>query len=128
MNGLLLDTHAWVWFLSDNPNMPKPLTDSVKIASRAYVSAISAYEIAQKIRLGRWPGMTSDLLDRMIADENVELLPLGPKTLSAAGQLDWEHRDPFDRMIAATAIEAGLELVSKDGAFDHLKAISRKWA
>lgn len=49
-----------------------------------------------------------------------------------AGSLEWDHRDPFDRMIAATAIELATPLVSADPAFDGLSAVSgwpgRVWA
>lgn len=124
---LLLDTHAWVWFLSGSTGLPAQLIEQVKVAPRAAVSAVSVYEIAQKIHRNSWPGMTNELLGQMIAHQGIEILSMEAQTFRAAALLDWEHRDPFDRMIAATALEHDLAIISKDLAFDAFAPVTRIW-
>ena len=86
----------------------------------------SLYEIRQKVRLGKWPEMERhssvliDLLDR----QGVASIPVDADISQLAGVLDWQHRDPFDRLIAATAIHLEVRLVSADEIFDQL--VSRK--
>lgn len=87
------------------------------------------YEIAQKVRLGKWPEMAptvGSLIDEAVSI-GVGLLPLTGKVSVEAGLLDWPHRDPFDRMIAATALATGAVLISADTAFDTLPGLRRVW-
>ena len=84
------------------------------------VSAITFFEIAQKTRVGKWPEM-APLLDRLpdlLARQGATALPLEPADCLLAGQLDWAHRDPFDRFLAATALRRRLAIVSVDPVFD----------
>jgi PIN domain nuclease of toxin-antitoxin system len=103
--------------------------DAVKDASaEVYVSVVSIWEIATKVRIGKMeePG---DLL----RNPHVSLRKLGfydlPLTLSHArlgGSMIHTHKDPFDRMLAAQALLEGLILVSTDAVFDSL-AVTRLW-
>jgi PIN domain nuclease of toxin-antitoxin system len=83
------------------------------------VSASSAWEIATKHRLGKLPDATPIVLsyarnlDRLGAHE----LPISSRHALAAGDLAWDHRDPFDRILAAQSILDGLPLVTSDAAF-----------
>jgi PIN domain nuclease of toxin-antitoxin system len=128
MTTLVLDTHVWVW-ASLNPSR---LTEMIRVAisdtDRIFVSAISFYEISQKVRLGKWPGMETFLesAEAEIQRQGSEVLPVSPLMARVAGGLDWPHRDPFDRLIAATAIVTGSHLVSADTAFDTLP-LRRLW-
>lgn len=84
------------------------------------MSAISLFEIAQKVRLGKWDAMAPHV-DRLIdlaEEQNVSLLPISAAICIAAATFDWQHRDPFDRLICATAMIEDLTLISADGAFD----------
>jgi PIN domain nuclease of toxin-antitoxin system len=82
-----------------------------------YVSAISAYEMSQKYRLGKWPEVEPYLegLERWAAATNISILNVTPRHAIRAGLLAGAHRDPFDRMLVAQAMVEGLSLVSKDG-------------
>lgn len=120
---LLLDTHVWVWSFFDPAKLSITAKDAIANASALYVSPISVYEVSQKARLGKWPEMANSLgllrnspfiLSATMTDEIADL----------AGNLEWGHRDPFDRMIAATAIGMGCSLVSKDSQFDDLKSVA----
>jgi PIN domain nuclease of toxin-antitoxin system len=120
---LLLDTHVWVWSFFDPAKLSVIAKDAISNASALYISPISVYEVSQKVRLGKWSEMADHLgllrnspfiLSATMTDEIADL----------AGSLEWGHRDPFDRMIAATAMDMKCSLVSKDGQFDDLKSVA----
>ncbi|ARE42303.1 hypothetical protein RGUI_4277 (plasmid) [Rhodovulum sp. P5] len=128
MTALLLDTNAFAMVLTDDPRLPGTARDRIGASMRAAVSVMSFYEIGQKVRLGKWPEMAPHalgLVDRALAD-GFDLIPLSPAAALEAALLDWDHRDPFDRMIAVVARQEGLALVSADAAFDVL-GLARVW-
>ena len=128
MSAVLLDTNAFAMVLTDDPRLPLEARERIGEADRAILSVISLYEIGQKVRLGKWPEMVpfaAGLLDRATAD-GFDLLPLSPSAALAAALLDWDHRDPFDRMIAVVARQEDLLLISADAAFDGL-GVERFW-
>lgn len=105
---LLLDTHAVVWWLTDDPKLS--LGARAAIASPTndvYVSAASGWEIATKVRRGRWPEAAPLLvgLDGLLAENRIGVLPIELAHAVRAGALDGAHNDPFDRIIAAQALE-----------------------
>lgn len=116
MSGYLLDTHVLLWLATDPDRVPRAVRDAITEAGEVFVSAASTYEIAQKARLGRlphggrvltrWPS----LLRALFATE----LALTAAHMRTAGELAWEHRDPFDRMLVAQAQVDGLILVTAD--------------
>jgi len=119
---LLLDTHAVVWWWLDDPRLPGKARTAIAAADNTVcVSAASAWEVATKNRLGKWPDVArivdefSDLLRRS------RFLPLGISVEHArlAGALSEPHRDPFDRMLIAQSKEQNAVLVSGDGVFRH---------
>lgn len=128
MSALLLDTNAFAMVLTDDPRLTDTARDAILGATRVALSVISLYEIGQKVRLGKWPEMEAFAPDLAVQAQNdgIDLLPLSPAAALQAALLDWEHRDPFDRMIACVARAEGLDLVLSDTAFDAL-ALSRIW-
>ena len=116
MTRYLLDTHALLWLATDVDRIPAALRDELTAAEEILVSSASAYEIAQKSRAGRLPHGSlvlrrwEHLLGALFAGE----LPLTVAHMRTAGELDWEHRDPFDRMLVAQAQHEGLILVTND--------------
>lgn len=130
MKPVLLDTNAFAMLLTDDARLSNHVKELILEAPRASVSAITFYEIGQKVRLGKWDQMAEfapNLVDIALSD-GFDLVSLSPKTAAEASLLQWSHRDPFDRMIAAVAISEGLDLVSSDEAFDELEMIERLWA
>lgn len=91
-------------------------------ADRVLVSPISFFEIAQKVRLGKWPEMELfvETLPTILEEQGGIVAGLDPEICLRAGIMDWEHRDPFDRLLAATAIKYELPLVSADTVFDEV--------
>ena len=89
---------------------------------------ISAWEIATKVWLGKLPGaeiFESDLL-RYVQDAGYIMLPIEATMMLRAGRLDGMHRDPFDRMIAAQALELDVPVISADKQLDEFK-VRRVW-
>ncbi|WEG09937.1 type II toxin-antitoxin system VapC family toxin [Microbacterium horticulturae] len=116
MSAYLLDTHVLLWLATDPDRVPRSVRDELVRADDVFVSPASAFEIAQKSRLGRLPhgarvlDRWSHLMSMLFAVE----LPLTSAHMRVAGELDWEHRDPFDRMLVAQARLDGLVLVTQD--------------
>ena len=114
---LLLDTHVFLWWLEENERISPLLRTSIGSSPRVVVSAASAWEAAIKASLGklRMPGAFEDGVDAC----GFEKLPIAFRHAERAGRLPPHHRDPFDRMLVAQAIEEKLTLVSADRQFDR---------
>jgi PIN domain nuclease of toxin-antitoxin system len=126
---LLLDTHAFLWWLAGHPSLSKRArTEIDSSGSDVFVSAASAWEIATKYRLGRLPEADLVALDVTSTIESQQFTPLAVSVRhgQAAGALPGSHRDPFDRMLVAQAMLDDLTLVSNERAFD-VYGVKRLW-
>jgi len=123
MTAVLLDTHAWVWSMLDRPELHPAARVAIEEAQTVYVPPCSFHEITQKHRAGKWPevGPIVPRLPALLRAQGGVVAPYTAEMAMLSGGMEWNHRDPFDRMIAATAIEMACTLVSKDPAFDELK-------
>ena len=92
-----------------------------------YISPVSLYEITQKVRLGTWPEIAPHVQDLipLAKAQGLDMATLDAGICAIAGLLDWVHRDPFDRMLAATALHYGIPIISADPIFDAV--VSRIW-
>ena len=126
---VLLDTHAllWVAFRKDQLSpRARHLIQSQR--NEVLVSAASAWEIATKYRLGKLPhaqALVDDFISA-IRSAGYVALPVTLEHALRAGRFAVEHKDPFDRMLAAQAIHEDLALVSKDVQFDVF-GVRREW-
>lgn len=116
---LLLDTHAFLWAVSEPARLPVRVRNSIRQReNELFVSAASAWEIATKFRLGKLPG--ADVVIAKFSDLLLELrasdLPITRVHALRAGGYTQPHADPFDRMLVAQAEIEGLPLISKDRA------------
>jgi PIN domain nuclease of toxin-antitoxin system len=120
MTRLLLDSHAFFWFVDGDSRLSAGACEAIQDpGNTVYVSAVTAWEITSKFRLGKWPGaqaLASDLVGIM-SDLCFEPLPLSLAHARHAGTLHNPHRDPFDRMLAAQAEIEDIPLVTADPAF-----------
>ena len=125
----LLDTHAFLWWLSDDPALPKiPRRLIAETANTIIVSAASAWEIATKVRLGKLPS-AADLAEDFIGHverEGFQLLSISAAHGIRAGLLPGPHKDPFDRMLIAQAQTENLPILSNESIFDSY-GIRRFW-
>jgi PIN domain nuclease of toxin-antitoxin system len=127
MTAVLLDTHAWAWSLGGDDRLSKPALAAISTADTVLVSPITFFEIAQKVRIGKWPEMEPFIgqLTALLGEQGGSVANLDPAICVAAGMMPWTHRDPFDRLLAATAAHFNLPLVSADTVFDGI--VARLW-
>jgi PIN domain nuclease of toxin-antitoxin system len=124
---VLLDTHAFLWWCEDSPELSKKARSVIK-AEDCFVSLASFWEIAIKISLNklRLPG----IIDRYLVDQmslnGFEQLEISFRQIMRCATLERHHGDPFDRLLVAQAREESLAIVSRDPAFDRY-GIKRIW-
>ncbi len=130
MTLVILDTHAFVWAISDPRRLGAETVELIEDATNELVvSAATAWELSTKVRLGKFPEAEpivanyQSIVNRLGAID----MPVTGEHALAAGNLSWSHRDPFDRMLAAQAIRENAVLVSKDPAFQQLAGLSLRW-
>jgi len=120
MAGLLLYTHATIWYLEGSPRLSAPALRAVEAAldnaEPVYVSAVTVVELVYLVEKGRFP---SDLLDRLIQElhrpaAELRVAALDLMTAETLRTVSTVIRDMPDRMIAATAIALGVALVTRD--------------
>ncbi len=127
---VLIDTHVLLWALGEPDRIPDSTRELVLDGSvEVYVSAASAWEISIKQKSGRLVGAEgfvlgySEHLERLRAHE----VPVTGRHGIVAGQLEWAHRDPFDRVIAAQAMLESLPVVTADRALASFDGIRTIW-
>ena len=121
MNRLLLDTHAFLWWLADSRKLNDDARTAIREASAmVHVSAVTIWEIAIKARLGKVHVRTKDLAGEIAANYFLELR-ISARHALAAGSLPSHHSDPFDRMLIAQAQLEELTVVTHDQRFAAYK-------
>ena len=129
----LLDTHAFIWLVLTPERLAEPMRDHLKSTKqRLLVSSVTAMEASTKHHIGKWPevkpiitpGDWMQTLHLLQADE----LPVNTEHALLAGGLDWGHKDPFDRLLAAQAMVEDVPLVSADAAFSSLPGLKVVWS
>lgn len=120
---LLLDTHALLWWLVDDPRLSPNARDQIKDPeTTVYVSSASAWEVATKYRLGKLPEAReiAQTLPNLVRRARFTPLPITLEHAQRAGGIVADHRDPFDRMLAAQSQLEKLPLVTRDLVFERL--------
>jgi len=125
----LLDTHTLIWWMITDPHLSKLARALIKDHDNiSLVSAVSAWEIATKFRLGRLP-VAEDLIRNFVEElkrERFEVLAVTAEHGIRAGLLPGPHQDPFDRMLIAQALSENVPIVSNDRALDGY-GVKRLW-
>lgn len=126
---ILIDTHALLWWLSDDPSLSVAARKAMAETSNVLlVSAASAWEIATKVRLGRLPGaaeLAADFQGFMLR-EGFATLDITPEHGVRAGLLPGPHKDPFDRMLISQAQSENVPMVTSERIFEGY-GVRRVW-
>lgn len=110
---ILLDTQLYLWYLADDPRLTPRVRDTIGEAKEVYVSVASIWECAIKIGLGKLHAEIDELVMGIEGSGFAEL-PISAVHASRVAQLPHHHRDPFDRLLVAQAIEEPLTLLTTD--------------
>ncbi len=125
---VLLDTHAFLWFVAGDERLSPKAGDAIADADDALLSVGSCWEIAIKASLGKLT-LTSPVerfLTEQIAFNRLELLHIELPHATRLATLPWPHRDPFDRLLAAQALHEKVAMVSADSVFREY-GVKRIW-
>ncbi|MFC1223987.1 type II toxin-antitoxin system VapC family toxin [Pedobacter sp. BG31] len=124
----LLDTHTFIWFINGDSSLPNELIDEIKnLKNQCFISIASIWEIAIKCKLNKL-SLNADF-DRILdfLDQNqIEILPISFDHIVKSNELDFHHRDPFDRILIAQGISEDLTILTKDQNFSFYK-IKIRW-
>jgi PIN domain nuclease of toxin-antitoxin system len=124
---LLLDTHVFIWWDQRSADLNASVRTVIEDPlNNIFVSAASIWEIAIKRHLGKlvFHGSAS----AAIGSNGFHDLPVLPVEAEEAGNLSWQHTDPFDRMLVAQAMRQGLVLVTGDRVIRDLDVVAQLWA
>jgi PIN domain nuclease of toxin-antitoxin system len=117
---IVLDTHIWVWLINgDFDKFPASWIEQFELAESLGVSPLSCYEIALAHQRGRLElaDTPQEWIQRALTPVKIELFPITPEMTIRAVNLSPIHKDPFDRIIIATALEYQAKLASIDTLF-----------
>lgn len=128
MSSILLDTHAFIWLSEDDSNLPNATREVIEDTSNVFVSIASFWEISIKLTIGKI-SLQSDFnaIESRFNLTRFQLLSISIKDTIQLSQLPLNHKDPFDRILIAQAMNRSIPLISRDSEFDHYP-IQRVWA
>jgi len=124
----IIDTHTFLWFEDESEKLPTYVRNLIKDpANTMQISIASFWEIGIKASTGKLSLTTSLLGLQAIAEsQSIEILPITVQAISVVQQFPFHHKDPFDRIIAATVLTRGGVLLSADTIFDAY-GVPRTW-
>ena len=123
----LVDTHVFIWFETGSNRLSPRARALLEDANEAaYLSAASLWEIAIKRRAGKLAFRGS--ARAAAADAGLLELEINGADAETAGEIDWDHRDPFDRMLVAQCLNRNLTLMTADARLKARDDIAVMWA
>jgi PIN domain nuclease of toxin-antitoxin system len=118
VTNLLLDTNAFIWYSEDDSKLPESIKLEIETADSVYISIASLWEIAIKLSIGKLSLRSNyESIESSLEPAGISLLPISFNDTVRVMNLPLHHRDPFDRILIAQAINNSLTLVSCDAAF-----------
>ena len=116
---ILLDTHALIWFINGDNELPKKVKKIIEdIDNQCFISIGSIWEIAIKFSQNKLDLQISfEDIHQLLIDNDIEILPITFKHLQTLLPLPYYHRDPFDRIIIAQGIAENISIATKDELF-----------
>ena len=128
MKGYLLDTHAALWFFNGDARLSSTACQLIRNRDhRIYLSVISAWELTIKINIGklRFPNDAAGFVHAAQSND-ITIIPIETAHLTVLKDLPMTHRDPFDRLLIASAIAEEMTLITADENI-ALYAVPRIW-
>lgn len=124
----LLDTHTFIWFAFDDPQLSPTAKNQIESADVVLLSIASVWEMAIKVSTGKLvlPAPVEDFVTEHLDRDSIRLLPIEMPHLALVSRLPMHHRDPFDRLIIAQCLTENMAVVSADKAFDAY-GVTRLW-
>ncbi len=124
----LLDTHAFLWFISGDSQLPDSIRTKIEdINQPCFISSASLWEITIKQQIGKLTlGITLRELFEYLDRNQIELIQINYEHLLSLSKLPTHHSDPFDRLIIAQAIAEDLILITKDKGLKKYK-VKQQW-
>ena len=110
---LLLDTHVFLWLVSDPPRLSSRAKTLIRNAERIYISSATIWEVAIKVRLGKLRADPDELTGEM-QKNGFEELPIYARHAKLVATMPMLHSDPFDRLLVAQAEVEFLNLLTSD--------------
>jgi PIN domain nuclease of toxin-antitoxin system len=126
---LLLDTHTFLWWVGASRDLSRRARSAIRSGrNECFVSIASGWEIAIKVSLGslRVEGALDRFLPEQLAANGFQPLPIDLKHCARVAALPFHHRDPFDRLLVAQALEEELAIVTADPLFAKY-GVRRVW-
>jgi PIN domain nuclease of toxin-antitoxin system len=126
---LLLDTHAFLWFIDGNSKLNTHVRDLIgEIGNERLLSTASLWEMAIKKSLGKLtlPLPFTKLVAEHVYGNAMALLWIHPQHLDRLRTLPFYHKDPFDRLLIAQSLSENIPILSRDEVFDEY-AVQRMW-
>lgn len=126
---LLLDTHAFLWFISGNERLSEHVRTLIEdTENEKYLSVVSLWEMVIKASIGKLsiPTPISELDREHIWGNAIEKLPIKTNHLEILHSLPFHHKDPFDRLMIAQAIAEDMTILTVDNNFP-LYPVKLRW-
>ena len=126
---LLLDTHTFLWFVWDDPQLSLTAKSAIESQeNEIYLSAVSPWEVSIKVSTGKLSiGQEVEAyFDEHLSRNLITLLPISLAHVGRVAVLPFHHKDPFDRLLIAQSLTEPLQLVSADTMFDRY-GVARIW-
>lgn len=127
---LLLDTHALIWLATDLSQLPEKAKAAIRFhATELYVSAITSLEISLLIKCGklRWGDDPFAFYQRAVRHHGLTEVSVSAEIAWSSAQLPPIHRDPFDRILIATAQKHGMTILTKDRTIPAYPKVKAVW-
>ena len=126
---LLLDTHTFLWLVTDNPKLSaQAKAIFLDPGNELLVSAVAGFEVAVKYSLGKLDlaEPPRDFMKNRLRNNALDEFPVHLRHTYRLSHLPSHHRDPFDRLLVAQALEEDIPLLSSDTALDAY-GVERVW-
>lgn len=127
---VLLDTHAFLWFIGGSPNLSSQARQLIEDSgNERLISIASLWEMSIKASLGKLKLNLSfpDMVREHISGNSMKLLHISPEHLDIVRTLPFHHKDPFDRLLIAQSLSENMLVLSRDQVFDDYVGMQRVW-